>query len=537
MQQLINVWSALEPGRRLFVIAATIAVFGAVLLLSRMAASPTLTLLYAGLEGGTAGEVVTALEQSGVAYEVRGDSIFVEASKRDALRMKLATEGLPANSSRGYELLDSLSGFGTTAQMFDAAYLRAKEGELARTIMASPHVRQARVHIADAGGNPFQRDIEPSASVTITPSQGGISSSHAKALTYLVASAVAGLRPENVAIIDAGGNLVGAAEDQAQGPISEEKALSLKKSVQRLLEARVGFGNAVVEVSVDTVNEAESIVERRFDPASRVAISTDTEERTTSSQDSGGAGVTVASNLPEGDGGSGDSSSSQNSETRERINYEVSETQREITRAPGDIKRLTVAVLVNGTEQIGEDGEPVLVARTEEELETLRELVASAVGFQEERGDVITIKSMQFEPIASVGTSAEPGLLQQLSLDVMSLIQMAVLAVVALVLGLFVIRPIFSASPDPADETPLIGAAPAAQPVGEALTGEIEFDDGSTAEIRTAGAAELSENADLPVTSQLPSDPVERLRALIGERQDETVEILRSWMEDKEESA
>ncbi|MBE0554680.1 MAG: flagellar M-ring protein FliF, partial [Rhodobacteraceae bacterium] len=148
MQNLLSIWAALDGRRRALVAGATVAVFLAVIALSRMAASPDLALLYAGLEGAAAGEVIAALDQRGIAHEVRGDSIWVPAAERDSLRMTLAAEGLPANSGSGYELLDGLSGFGTTAQMFDAAYWRAKEGELARTIQSNPQIRAARVHIA-----------------------------------------------------------------------------------------------------------------------------------------------------------------------------------------------------------------------------------------------------------------------------------------------------------------------------------------------------------------------------------------------------
>ena len=150
---------------------------------------------------------------------------------------------------------------------------------------------------------------------------------------------------------------------------------------------------AVPVVSVDTVTESEAIRERRFDPETRVAISTYTEEVTNSSSEAGGGQVTVASNLPDGDGNAGgDSSSSQNNQTRERVNYEVSETEREIVRAPGAIKRVTVAVLVNGNEVETDAGETNIEPRSEEELEALRELVSSAVGYDEARGDVITLR-------------------------------------------------------------------------------------------------------------------------------------------------
>lgn len=545
MQQVVNIWSAMNIQRRLIVVVATLAMFGAVLSLTRMASQPSLTLLYSGLENGAAGDVVSALEQRGVAYDVRGGSIFVEAVRRDELRMTLASEGLPASSSKGYELLDGLSGFGTTSQMFDAAYWRAKEGELARTIISHPSINAARVHIASVGSNPFQRDMRPSASVSITTTGGGISAKHARALKFLVAAAVSGLTPEDVSVIDSSGGLVGAAQEASENT-SEDRSDAMRQRVQRLIEARVGPGNAVVEVSIDTITRTELIRQREIDPDSRVAISTDTEERADSASDSGGGDVTVASNLPDGDAAEGDSSSSQTSETRERVNYEVSATEREITNVPGAIKRMTVAVLVNGTTRINEAGSEVFEPRSEDELSALRELVASAVGFDEARGDVITLKTMEFEAVAPAGTMAEPSVLASLGVDLMSLIQALVLGLVAIILGLFVVRPLLS-KPGSSDAARLAAPAssdePSTAPVGRseptALTGEIaedSFDSGNMPVVSevTVGAAE-GEQALPALSADEQQDPVARLRGLIGERQEETVEILRSWLEGDEE--
>lgn len=529
LQQFAQMWTALDPRKKVVVVLASIAMFAAVIGLSRMVTAPSMSLLYAGLESGPAGEVVRALEQRGVQYDVRGGAIFVESGQRDTLRMTLASEGLPTNSSQGYELLDGLSGFGTTSQMFDAAYWRAKEGELARTIVASPAVSAARVHIGNIGSNPFQRDVRPTASVMVTAANGTVDPSKAQALKFLVASAVTGLTAEDVSIIDSNGGLIGAAEE-APTSVGEDRADALRQRVERLLAARVGPGNAVVEVSVDTVKNTETIRETLIDPESRVAISTDTEERTNSASDQGGGDVTVASNLPDGDAGGSDSSSSQTSETRERVNYEVSQTQREVTQGPGAVKRLSVAILVNGQSTTDATGQDVFTPRAEEELTALKELVASAVGYDEARGDVITIKTMQFEPLPVLGTAAEPSMIASLGLDVMSLIQAAVLGVVALLLGLFVVRPLLSQPPSAPAQLALPNRqAPGADGMAP-LTGEID-DPRSASNLPT-----LSDGARRQAAlSASGEDPVERLRGMIGERQEETVEVLRNWLEDKEE--
>jgi len=517
MQKGLAIWTDLGARRQALSILAVAALLAALFALGRLAMTPAMTLLYAGLEPAAAGDVIRALEQRGVSYEVRGESIWVDERTRDELRLSLAGEGLPATDGGGYELLDHLSGFGTTAQMFDAAWLRAKEGELARTIATSPQIRSARVHLAIPATRPFRRDVQPSASVTVTTLAGGLSPPHAQALRHLVASAVAGLEPAQVAVIDSAGGLI---EQTGTGPAkAETRAEETRRAVERLLAARVGQGRALVEVSIELLTDQESVKERRIEPDSRVAISTDSESR--NSQASGAApGVTVASNLPEGDAQSSDGPRSQEAQSRERVNYEVSETAREVVRGPGGVRRQTVAVLVDGLRAADGTWSP----RSEEELADLRDLVASAVGYDEARGDVITLKSLEFEPLPAGEPGVLPGMLA--ALDLMTLIQMAIIAVVALALGLFVIRPLLKAPRASAE--PL--ALPAAVP--PALTGELEDDDS----LSGAGGALLRVGHDPGASPAAPPDPVDRLRQLIAERQAESVEILRSWMDEREES-
>ena len=527
MQQLVSFWSNLGLRKQFTIIAATLAMFLAVTALTRIAASPGMGLLYAGLDPSASGEVIRALDQRGAIFEVRGDSIWVESRSRDQLRMALAADGLPAVGGAGYELLDGLSGFGTTSQMFDAAYLRAKEGELARTLASAPHIRSARVHIAQPPSQPFRRGTSTTASVSVSTASGGMNAAQARAIRHMVAASVPGLDPTQVAVIDSVAGLL-PVDDSVTHAGGEDRIDEMRHNLERLLAARVGNGRALVELSIDLVNEQESIRERKFVPQSRVAISTETQENSANSTGSG-AGVTVASNLPEGDAAQGDQSQSQSSETRERVNYEVSETNREVRRDPGGIKRLTVAVLVDGLRN--QDGS--FVPRSQEELNDLRELVSSAIGYDEARGDVITIKSMELQtPEALVGTDPA-GLMSML--DPMTLIQLAVLAIVSLALGLFVIRPIFLSGKARPPEAPLnlvsqaggTGALLGGPATVEVLNGEID---------ESAFGAALPYQPQEAVTQQPEADPVERLRQLIAERQSESVEILRSWIEEPEES-
>ncbi len=525
MQQLMSVWTGLSPRRQAIVAGTTLAVFLAVLGLARLAAQPGMALLYAGVDGMAAGEMMQALDARNIRYEVRGDAIYVPAPVRDETRMMLAAQGLPSGGGRGYELLDGLSGFGTTSQMFDAAYWRAKEGELARTIVASPAIRAARVHIAHVAAQPFRREIAPTASVTITPAGGGLPAGQARALRFLVASAVPGMRAEDVAVIDGVSGTILQAEEAAPGNGSDREA-ELRKAVERILEAHVGRGRAVVELSLETVTDTESIRERRIDPDSRVPILSESEERTNRSSDTHAPGVTVASNLPDGDANAdGGRSESQSAETRERVNFDISEVSRELHRAPGAIRRLTVAALVDGTRAPDEGGRMVWQPRPAEELEALRELIAAAVGYDAERGDVISLKSLPLEMPLPEGSEAPTSFWT--GLDPMTLIQLAVLAAVALALGLFVLRPILAGRTADADALPAPDdAAPAGGLPGPAQVpalGNMAAPDGDA----------LPALAEAPAEGDAPAeDPVQRLRRLIAERQDETLQILQNWMED-----
>lgn len=523
----MSAWTAIDLRKRIFVILATVTVFASVMLLAKGSASRDMALLFGGLDPVAAGEVVKSLDQSGATYEVRGNAIYVQSNMRDVLRMTLAGEGLPASGAQGYELLDTLSGFGTTSQMFDAAYWRAKEGELARTILASPHIRAARVHISSPNSRSFRRDQTTTAAVNINTNGAGLSARQVKAFQYLVAAAVQGLDPKDVAVIDGNGGLLSDGGGPNNSAFGGEQAEELRKRAERLLDARVGRGNAVVEVSIETVTETELITERIFDPAARVAISTDVTENTAKSQDSGGGDVTVASNLPNGAaGGDSGSSNSENNESRALTNYEVNETQRQLTRAPGDVRRLTVAVLVNDVLTTDQEGVQTATPRTAEELIALEELVASAVGLNVERGDVITLKSMSFEPLTALGTDGNAG--SGAPLNILRLVQIAALSLVSIILGLFVVRPILSpkklrtlAPPrdgqlldQPALPAPL-GIENAARPPGGSNT------------VAIAGGSRASAADE--------TDPVARLRQMISERETETIQILQDWMEQPDE--
>jgi flagellar M-ring protein FliF len=521
MEQMLETWHRLDPRRRIILAGAAVLTVVAVLSLAQMATRPGMALLYSGLDPAAAGEVVGALEQMNVPAEVRGNAIYVAEDERDQVRLALARDGLPRQGQAGYELLEQLSGFSATADMFNAAYWRAKEGELARTILATSGVRAARVHIAAPSRRPFARDATgASASVTVTMAGGVLTQTQATAIRYLVALAVAELSPGRVAVIDSRAGMVLAPGTDtpaasAAGEAAEREA-KLKAEIEQLISARVGRDKVRVSVTVETDREAETVTEKLIQPDSRVIIHTDTEEIADTSSGSAGS-VTVASNLPDGDTGASDTRSSERTESRERANYDYSEIQRQTVRQAGAIRRISVAVLVDGITSTGADGAPVWEPRSEAELKTLRGLVVAAIGFDEARGDIVTVESMEFQPDATPGALVESSpLLRLFERNAMTLIQIGVLSLVVLVLALMVVRPILTRPvPALAAVGAIAGLAPAAggPPRAAAL---------APPDQPGLPAPEGGENR--------PASNGEALRLAVTERPEQTVSMLREWL-------
>lgn len=519
MNQLLSNWDGLDSRKKTIFVFATALAILAMIGVTRLATRPDLALLYSGLDPAAAGEVISSLEQQNVIYEVHGNSIYIESGSRDRVRLSLASQGLPAVGNVGYELLDNMTGFGTTSQMFDAAYWRAKEGELARTILASRSVRSARVHISNQVNQPFSRKIESTASVTVTLGSGELGEKQALAIRYLVSSAVNGLKASNVAVIDSDNGVVLVAGSDAAKPSGAEgpdaRSAQMKANVERLLTARVGPGKAVVEVTIDADMDSQTIIERVVDPTSRVAVSSETEENSESTTGNDSGAVTVASNLPDGDAEGGASSSSSTvSRSSERLNFEISETRRERMVQPGQIRRISVAVMVDGITETAQDGTTTWTPRSTEELTVLQSLVESAIGFDPARGDVVTLQTLQFPENSGAGTLASADDVSFLTGDIIRLIQTTVMGLVALALGMFVIRPILSQKP---------AELPAPAPLGQGV--ELLEDDPAQA---AANALEQSEQETLDSPDQ---NKIQNLRDVIKDRSDESADVLRRWIE------
>ncbi len=526
---------------RLLVLSATglalLAGFGYLLL---GAIEPPYTLLYGGLELDDSAQIVSRLEAMGVPYRLRGDgdAILVPADQTLRLRMTLAEENLPRGGTVGDEIFDTGSALGTTDFLANINLRRALEGELARTIGALADVRSARVHLVMPRHELFQRDqIQSSASITLRM-QGGrrLNRRQVQAIQHLVAAAVPGLVPERTTVVDDQGTLLarggdGAADNalpsQAED-FREAYEARLKQTIEQLLERSLGPGRVQAEVSADLDFDQVTLTEETYDPDGKVVRSTQTVEETKqSSARDDNTSVSVGNNLPNtaaNTPAAGRTSNDKTSRTDETVNYEISHKVSNHTQAGGRVRRLSVAVLVDGKTTPNAAGELVYTPRDAAELTQIESLVRSAIGFDATRGDVVEVKNMPFN---LPPTEAEPSAPLLTEADLMRLAELGALALVALMLILLVVRPALRRLAPPPARAALAGAGAAgALPAGDqaralaapgsALTGAPEGDDegGVQVDPQTEARAEL----------------IKQARQVIDDAPDRAVAIIRSWL-------
>lgn len=406
---------------------------------------PTYAPLYSDLSLGGASRVVAALEQAGFSVQLGGGGAVVSVPQEDVARarMTLAERGLPDEGAPGWELFDNASGLGMNSFMQQVSRLRALEGELARSIQTIDGIDAARVHLVLPEREAFSRTRpEPSASVIVRGrATQVIGRRQALAIRALVASAVPDLSPSRVTVLTASGETI--LSEDGPGEATTGAAVStiqerMARSITEILTARVGAGNARVQVNVDLNSERQIIRSQTFDPAQQVVRSTETREESRSERNPTGDDVGVANNLPAelADAGAGSLSTNNSARTDEIVNYEIGSTQSETIREPGDVARLSVAVMVNGIYEVAADGSVSYAERPAEELERLAQLVRAAVGFDAARGDTVTVDSLRFIDYSlDVGAPMGMSVMQVIAANLMTILRsLFALAVVAVVL-------------------------------------------------------------------------------------------------------
>jgi flagellar M-ring protein FliF len=516
-------------------------------------AAPGMTLLYSGLDPSDSGQIVQRLDAQRVSYELRGDGsqIYVPQDQVAKLRLSLASEGIPAGGSIGYEIFDRADALGTTNFVQQINQIRALEGELARTIRAIHQVRSARVHLVMPKRELFSRDrAEPTASVLLAL-QGTLDKGQVSAIQHLIASAVPGMKANNVSVIDSNGDLLARGADDGQLDTANAQDMRrsyearLSQAIEQLLGQTLGAGKVRAEVTADLDFNQVTTNKEDFNPDGQVVRSTSSVEETGNSQERQSANnVSVANNTPNPPGqetGNGNGSTEQNSRTEETVNYEISKTVQTEVKASGNVKRISAAVLVDGTYDTAADGTKTYKPRSADELAQIDSLVKSAIGYDQSRGDVVQVVNMKFaepEVIDDSGTM----LLGLDKTDLMRLAELLVLAVVATLVLLLVVRPLLTrllampsvapgnvALAGPGDQLALPpGAAAALAIPGPAPTVLPSIPSSSDAETI---AAEIDQMIDLnQVEGRVRASSVRKISDLVDQHPEQAVNLIRQWV-------
>lgn len=554
---------------RLSIIGGVVAVVMGVLLFGlSQVTKPVFSPLYSGLSPTEASEIVRTLESASIPVEVSTDSAVVSVPRQNfaRARMALAENGLPSEGAPGWELFDEGSGLGMNTFMQKVNRLRALEGELARSIQTIKGVDSARVHLVMPEREAFSRErTEPSASVVIRSGNAySMEDEQAVSIQHLVASAVANLPPGKVTVLSADGGIIiseggeGSSSEATVGSLAAAKEQRYAENIRKLLSARVGAGNARVQVSVDIDTEREVVVSETYDPDQQVVRSSETSEDISESNEQNPGNVSVENNLPENlaqdDGGNGGSSSTSQS-TSEVLNYEIGSTRSETVKEPGDVERISVAVLVNGIYNRQDNGDTEYQQRDPEEIERLQELVKTAIGFDEARGDQVSVESLRFMDYSmDVGSPITPSVLDILKENIMTIIKwLFVLMIVALVM-LVGVRPVVQRvipaplkSDDEEDEDDVSegedGETDGAQPqsaqgsgAGTGPGGGSSFPEPTgdmSPELQNAHDAARKDDEMINIMSVkggVRQKRIERVKELADAREDDTVRLVRGWI-------
>lgn len=514
---------------------------------------PPKSILFAGLDPRDASQVTAKLDGMNVPYSLKGNggTILVPADEVTKLRMELASQNLPS-AGVGYEIFDKSDAFGTTDFVQNINRLRAIEGELARSIETIDNIDSARVHLVIPERQIFSQNSQPPTASVVLKTRSTLGHSQVSAIQHLVAAAVAGLQADRIAIVDDHGNLLaggdgkdgpdaGSAADDEQTSQFEER---LRKRIDNIVASVVGPGHVRVQVAADVKYNHVQQTSETYDPDSKVVRSTQTVEN--SANDSSGDAnnsnaVSVASALPGGGQQTGgnpkDSKNSSSNRNEETTNYEISKTVRTSTEDGGDVKRLSVAVVVDGTVTDLAGGKTKYTPRSQQEMAQIETLVKSAIGYDKARGDQIEVVNMPFARMdVGIATAAPEPLLGLDAAYWFKIIEAGILSLTALLIGLFVVRPLirnmFAPMPRSAPAHALAASqiagqlpAPYRQEAGDDEA-QIGADDAPAALPRpTASMIDIQR-----IDGQVRESSIKKVGEVVDAHPEEALAILRTWL-------
>ncbi|MCM2344134.1 MAG: flagellar M-ring protein FliF [Alphaproteobacteria bacterium] len=510
---------------------------------SMRVSAPEMKLLYDDLSAIDSGAIAGKLEQNEIPYKVSEDGARVSVPE-DAVgraRMLLAQEGLPNGGSMGYEIFDNQSGFGTTNFVQNINQVRALEGELARTISSLEQIRSARVHLVLPQRELFSRESRTATGSVFLSLRPGAKLSQEQILSIqsLVSSAVPDMKAETVSVVDSNGQLLARGGENGDNmmPMKAEEMRRnyesrMTQSIEDILGRIVGYGrvraNVTAELNFDRITTNEEL----FDPESAVIRSSQVVEENNLERVPPSGDVSVQNNLP---GIASDllvdpKPSLEGNKIEEVTNFEISKTIRNTIRETGEIKRLSVAVLVDGTYTTDTEGNKNYQPRPQEELDRIAALVRSAIGYDEKRGDTLEVVNLQFADIDTAEGDANANLLFGFERsDLLQAVEIITVAVMIILVILLVIQPMVGRLL--ATDTPKLDEGTeadllAARPMSPQLTGP-----GG----ESFSPDDLEEDSDTlidmsRVEGKVKASSVKKVEDIVDSYPAETVSVIRSWM-------
>jgi len=544
VQGLLEFAKTLGGARIAAMVAVTVALVGFFAFVIMRVTTPQMTPLFTDLTLEDSAAIAKELDREGVTYQLRNDGniIMVPTDRVARLRMTLAENGLPKGGGVGYEIFDKSDALGTTSFVQNINSLRALEGELARSIQGLDRVEAARVHLVMPERPLFSRDrVDPSASIVLKV-RGTLDAAQVRAIRHLVATAVNGLSPQRISIIDEQGQLLadGAADAITGSDVSTDERQAayekhLRQQVEAIVSSVVGPGHSRVQVSADFDFNRITQTSDKYDPEGRVIRSSQTREETTASAD-GNQQVTVGNELPgtnqkpppAADSGPHD----QSRKSEEIVNYEISKTTKTEVIDGGRVNRVSVAVLVDGTYGKDDKGDVTYQPRSKDELDQIGTLVRSAIGFNQNRGDEVEVVNLRFAETPALTIREPTGWLDAMKFtkdDIMRAIEMVVMGVLGLVVLLLVVRPLVRRIVTPEEPKALTAQGGAA---GEFAPGTIDAIAASDVDPSKAGepsvAAKMIDIAQ--IQGQVHAQSVQKVGELADKNPEETVSIIRHWL-------
>lgn len=557
MNALIEQFAKFGAARLAAMLAVTLALVGFFGFVMLRMSQPAMSVLFTDLSTQDVNAIVKDLDTRGVRYELRNDGQTVLVAKDDVprLRLDLAGKGIPSGGGVGYEIFDKGDAFSSTSFVQNINHLRALEGELARTIRSIGRVQQARVHLVIPERRLFERDREPPRASIALKLAGELDAQQVRAVRHLVASAVDGLKPERVSIVDERGRLLADGAQTEQGLIGlgiEERQTAiqkrLKSQVEEIVASVVGYGRARVQVTADLdTNRVESRSEN-FDPESRVLRSSQNRNESSTTTDNNGT-VTVGNELPgaQQTQGTNQNQRETSAKNEEVSNYEISRTTRTEVLEGGRIKKLSVAVLVDGVYNRGASGELAYQPRNAEELDRIGELVRTAVGFDQGRGDKVEVVNLRFADAPPPPNDLVEQTLMQRMLsfskeDIVRFIELGVISLLTLIVLMTVVRPLLKqvlATDNSADVRGLPSfmrdavdaeGNPTGDPAGTGLPVAIG-PDGEVIQIEPPASDRMLALAQ--IKGQLKAQSVEKIGQMVSQNPADSLAVLRSWIHEK----